>query len=249
MLLISLSAFASGDSFTFPPVFGTIGEYISDLSFTVGQTITLEWKSSSIQDLTFWLVQDVGGSQCTFQSSAQCAKIATSPNNGSMPWTVSRMGINNGKIYYITAFNISSPTNGAVEPHFNTHYFNLSDASSSSSSTINSQSSSTVVGSLVTSTSSTAIATKTSKNNLALGIGAGVGIPLGLAATAMILWVLLQYQGKNRFATEKSPVTRQRVLELDGKRVLELDGERVLELDGNPIVYSTAEKNGSLPER
>jgi hypothetical protein len=77
ILLLSLVAFlCEADQFPYPPQQGAIGEIISDLSFTVGQTIAMEWTSSSLGDLSFWLVRDASGSQCTFQSNAQCARIA-----------------------------------------------------------------------------------------------------------------------------------------------------------------------------
>lgn len=72
-----LIALTFADDFTYPPKFGAIGEYVSNLNFTVGQTITLEWDSSATSELSFWLVQDDSGSQCTFQSNAQCARIAS----------------------------------------------------------------------------------------------------------------------------------------------------------------------------
>lgn len=85
ILLLSLVlAFTSADEFTYPPKFGAIGEYVSNLNFTVGERVTLEWEAEGTNDLSLWLVQDVGGEQCTFQSNAMCARIASKQSSAKV---------------------------------------------------------------------------------------------------------------------------------------------------------------------
>ncbi|KAL9114264.1 MAG: hypothetical protein Q9227_001686 [Pyrenula ochraceoflavens] len=130
------------DEFTYPPTFGAVGEYDSDLKFTVGQQITLKWKSldngqDAGDEVSIWLMEDDDGGTCEFQSAANCAQIAQkTANNGQYPWTISRMSMHSGDIYYISAFYTSSPTNVASDLHFNTHYINITDGGSSSSTPV-----------------------------------------------------------------------------------------------------------------
>ncbi|KAI9788518.1 MAG: hypothetical protein M1816_006858 [Peltula sp. TS41687] len=160
-----LLAFAiAEDIFTYPPNFGAIGDYSPNLAHAVGQRIVLTWEGTSSSDtaLSFWLVQDTNAGDCVFQSNAKCKKIADTPNNGSLPWTVSRMGMTNGDIYYISAFYTSIPTNSATDVHFNSHYINITDHSSpsfpsSSSRSSNKSSSSSSSSRRVAPSSSTTI--------------------------------------------------------------------------------------------
>ena len=78
-LLLSLGTFAlvlAEDVFLFPPNFGQVGEYVSNLNFTVGQNLPLSWKSTAGGQLSLWLFQDSDQGVCALQSKANCALIA-----------------------------------------------------------------------------------------------------------------------------------------------------------------------------
>ncbi|KAF1981927.1 hypothetical protein K402DRAFT_425002 [Aulographum hederae CBS 113979] len=249
------------DEFTYPPRYGAGGEYISNLEFIVGDTITLQWESSATDDLTFWLVQDATGKQCQFQSNAECVKIADSPNNGSTPWTVSRMDMRNSDIYYITAFNISDPFNGAVQPHFNTHYINITDAGSSSSSssfaafaapsTSSTPTSSSTTSSTPTTTTNTEstptpaptqLSSSNSNSNVAVGVGVGVGVPLGIIAIALLTWLILRHFRRKFAQAGNGAAGRMPVSELMTQERFEKGADHPQipgELEGYPVTHST----------
>lgn len=60
----------------FPPQNGYTGEYISNLAFTVGQSIDIKWKSGCDESIQFWLMKDFNGGDCQFQRDALCSQIA-----------------------------------------------------------------------------------------------------------------------------------------------------------------------------
>ena len=67
---------AAADVFMFPPQNGYTGEYISNLAFTVGQSIDIKWKSGCDESIQFWLMKDFNGGDCQFQRDALCSQIA-----------------------------------------------------------------------------------------------------------------------------------------------------------------------------
>jgi hypothetical protein len=67
---------AATDVFIFPPQNGYTGEYISNLAFTVGQSIDIKWKSGCDESIQFWLMKDSNGGDCQFQRDALCSQIA-----------------------------------------------------------------------------------------------------------------------------------------------------------------------------
>lgn len=67
---------AAGDVFLFPPQSGYTGKYISNLAFTVGQSIDIKWKSGCDESIQFWLMKDSNGGDCQFQRDARCSQIA-----------------------------------------------------------------------------------------------------------------------------------------------------------------------------
>lgn len=122
------------------------------------------------------------------------------------------MGIDTSNIYYLAAFSISDPTNVATQPHFNAHYFNITDVASSTSSMPSSTSSPSPKssGSAMTTTSATSAGSQTDSplppsNNLGKDIGAGIGVPLGVFAIVLYLWVILQHRRKTRSIGVRNP--------------------------------------------
>ncbi|PKX93396.1 uncharacterized protein P174DRAFT_422399 [Aspergillus novofumigatus IBT 16806] len=121
---------AAADVFIFPPQNGYTGEYISNLAFTVGQSIDIKWKSGCDQSIQFWLMKDFNGGDCQFQRDALCSQIADTPNNGSIAWNVTFMGLAGPGVYYIYGL-CSDP--GSTR--FSCHYFNVTSKQVSSSTT------------------------------------------------------------------------------------------------------------------
>ncbi|KAH3513410.1 hypothetical protein KXW24_006425 [Aspergillus fumigatus] len=116
---------AAGDVFLFPPQSGYTGEYISNLAFTVGQSIDIKWKSGCDESIQFWLMKDSNGGDCQFQRDARCSQIAETPNNGSTAWN--RPGLDPFQLsllqYYVEAsFHLDdgAPSHG--------HYPGVNDA-------------------------------------------------------------------------------------------------------------------------
>ncbi|KAL1965795.1 hypothetical protein VTN77DRAFT_5116 [Rasamsonia byssochlamydoides] len=190
LFLLASVAAVFADQFTYPPASGAQGEYISDLAFTVGQHITLTWDvSTSDEVLNLWLMQDINGNECSFQVNAACAQIAVLSDNGSLPWAVSRMGMNSSDIYYIEAYYGDT----TPDSHFNTHYFNITDqaktssTSASASATPTTSTTTTATASPSTplaSSATTAAAAKSPTTPIGAIVGGVVG---GLAVVAFVI--------------------------------------------------------------
>jgi hypothetical protein len=76
LLGVILAPRAIADSFIYPPTFGQVGQYSSDLIFTVGQQITLKWDNTTSTDsLSLWLMQDDNNGDYCFQAFTQCQQM------------------------------------------------------------------------------------------------------------------------------------------------------------------------------
>lgn len=133
-------------------------------------------------------------------------ETTVTPNNGSFPWTVSRMGMTNGDFYYVSAFGIANPTNSALDKHFNAHYINITDHPNSPSSTTVTPSSTSASssGSMTAQASATSAtlsplpsSSSSSSNKLPLAVGLGVGLPLGLMAVVGLIWLVQRHRRKS----------------------------------------------------
>ncbi|GFF69644.1 hypothetical protein IFM60648_02972 [Aspergillus lentulus] len=121
---------AAADVFIFPPQNGYTGEYISNLAFTVGQSIDIKWKSGCDEPIQFWLMKDFNGGDCQFQRDALCSQIADTPNNGSVAWNVSFLGLAGPGVYYMYGL-----CGDPGSTRFSCHYFNITSKQVSTSTT------------------------------------------------------------------------------------------------------------------
>jgi hypothetical protein len=182
-------------------------------------------------------MQDINNGNCQFQSNAQCEQIAgrdplsttrsqfgtklilaVLSDNGSLPWVVSRMGMSNSDMYYISAYQTVTPTNSASDAHFNSHYVNITDKSSSSSTAVASTatasgletalSTASTTSSTHQSASPTTTATSLSgsHDSLPLALGIALGIPLGIIAVAVLVRILQRRPRSIEHSTPSSAV-------------------------------------------
>ncbi|CRG82822.1 ABC transporter G family member 43 [Talaromyces islandicus] len=200
-LLVLIETAADDPLFTFPPASGTVGEIRDDLGFTVGQSITLTWNLTSDEALAFWLVQDNPnqGSNCVIPDvgaylNQLCSEIAADvPNNGSLPWNVSRLGMQASDIYFITAHY------GSEGSKFNTHYINITDASPSApTSTTSSVSPISTPTSYTSSSSPLPSHSSTPSKPVGAIIGGVIGGVAGVVIISVLAFLLYKARRKQK---------------------------------------------------
>ncbi|MCJ1332625.1 hypothetical protein MMC10_009318 [Thelotrema lepadinum] len=144
----------SGGSFVNPPAWGSLYDYSDDKTFNVGDSINIEWDTTlSPIDLYVWQAN----------SSSANAFFLTSSDDSNYKWEVSlNIGSTtfdtstpNTNIFFFGIQNTNNPTS-----YFLSHYFDITDEPSLTSSTTTSTSSTTTSAQSSTS-STTSTTTKT----------------------------------------------------------------------------------------
>lgn len=119
------------------------------------------------------------------------------PNSGSLPWVVNRMGMTTSDIYYVAA--MFNTTTG-----FNTHYFNITEATSPKTvSTTSSLPTATTPSSATdTGRATTSLSTAKSNSSSATGaiVGGVVGGVVGISIIAVLAFMLHKAKKKGRSA-------------------------------------------------
>ncbi|KAK2728239.1 hypothetical protein CKAH01_11134 [Colletotrichum kahawae] len=182
LLTLIIAPFAiAEDVFRRPPGPGPTNDYSDNPIYTLGQNVTFVWESDDLNDI--WIWNNKADSTTGDRSSL---RILQNYNSLDYTWEVSYDGFPEGTDLSLPVFYLALYSSGSGAVTATSHYFNITEAATTTAATSSPTSSSQ---SQASPTSSSPAATETSaqQTSESLGTGAVAGIAVGASVGTILL--------------------------------------------------------------